>query len=59
MKARSPKSNLGDNSSGNDDLFDDTDNQENQSSSNEHSEGEVSLASLETNQNKSNQIFAK
>ena len=45
--------------SGDDDLFVENDNQENQSSSNENSEGEVSLASHETNQNGSNENSCK
>ena len=57
MKTRPSKSNLGDNLSGDDDLLDETDDQENQNSSNEISEGEVSLVSLETNRKKSNQNF--
>ena len=57
MKTRPSKSNLGDNLSGDDDLLDETDDQENQNSSNEISEGEVSLVSLETNRKKSNQTF--
>ena len=52
MKRRLSKSNLDDNWSGNDDLIDETDDQENLSSSNENSEEKVSLASLETNRNK-------
>ena len=52
MKRRSSKSNLDDNWSGNDDLIDETENQENLSSSTENSEEKVSLASQETNQNK-------
>ena len=59
VKTRPSKSNLGDNLSGEDDLFDETNNQENQNLSNENSEGKVSLASLETNRNKSNQNSCK
>ena len=59
MKTRPSELNLGDNLSGDDDLFDETDNQENQSSLNENSEGKVLLASLKTNRNKVNQNSCK
>ena len=59
VKTRPSISNLGDNLSGDDDLFDKTDNKKNQSKSNENSEGEISLASRETNRNKLNQNFCK
>ena len=59
VKTRPSKSNLGHNLSGDNDLCDETDYQKKQSSSNENSEGKVSLASLETNRNKSNQVLAK
>ena len=57
VKTRPLKSHLCDNLSGDNNLFDENDNQEDQSLSNETPEGEVSLASLETNRNKSNPKF--
>ena len=59
MTTRPSKSNFDDNLSGDEDLFDETDYQENQRSSNENSEEEVIVASLETNRNKLNQNSCK